>query len=151
VNVDLDVQLATSDAQVPDDESFRRWAALALIKKQTTPPSVVIRIIDEDESRRFNSEYRQRDYPTNVLSFPFEAPEFVEEHHLGDLLICAQVVNREAREQHKSFPAHWAHMVIHGMLHLQGYDHISEAQAMQMESLEIELLKQLDIVNPYEE
>ncbi len=151
MNVDLDVQLATSDAQVPDDESFRRWAALALIKKQTTPPSVVIRIIDEDESRRFNSEYRQRDYPTNVLSFPFEAPEFVEEHHLGDLLICAQVVNREAREQHKSFPAHWAHMVIHGMLHLQGYDHISEAQAMQMESLEIELLKQLDIVNPYEE
>lgn len=147
----VDVQNVSQEQSVPDEEDFRRWSELALVDSGKTGFSVVLRIVDEPESQQLNADYRNKNYPTNVLSFPFEMPEFVEEQHLGDLVICAPVVNREATEQHKELDAHWAHMVIHGMLHLQGYDHIEADQADEMEGLEIDLLQQLNINNPYED
>jgi len=151
VKLAVDVQNVSQEQSVPDEEDFRRWSELALVDSGKTGFSVVLRIVDEPESQQLNADYRNKNYPTNVLSFPFEMPEFVEEQHLGDLVICAPVVNREATEQHKELDAHWAHMVIHGMLHLQGYDHIEADQADEMEGLEIDLLQQLNINNPYED
>lgn len=146
---EVEIQRAVTEGDYPDDEAFTGWVELVLghFNRQG---SVVIRLVDADESRSLNHQYREKDYATNVLSFPFEAPDFVEDDHLGDLVICAPVVKTEAEEQGKALSAHWAHMVIHGMLHLLGYDHESEAEANEMESLEVELLKQLAISNPYE-
>ncbi len=148
-NPDIEIQRACESSEIPVDEDFRLWAEYAL-KRLDRSGSVVIRLVDANESQSLNLQYRNKDYATNVLSFPFETPEFVEENHLGDLVICVPVVNGEAREQGKKPLSHWAHMVIHGMLHLMGYDHETDAQAEEMESLEIELLKQLAINNPYE-
>ncbi|MEJ2061249.1 MAG: rRNA maturation RNase YbeY [Gammaproteobacteria bacterium] len=138
-----------SEALVPDDEALERWARAAWLGEGET--EVGIRIVDEAESAELNGQYRQKPNPTNVLSFPFEQPTNVEgAPYLGDLVICAPVVNREAQEQSKTQEAHWAHMVVHGLLHLQGYDHISEADAERMESLEIEILARLGYADPYE-
>jgi len=145
----LEVQRATAVAELPDDDAFQRWVDSA-VQNADTQYSVVIRLVDEAESRELNHAYRHKDYATNVLSFPFEVPDFVDQSHLGDLVICAQVVVREASEQGKPPLDHWAHMVIHGMLHLQGYDHIEDSDAEQMEALEIRILQQLNICNPYE-
>jgi probable rRNA maturation factor len=112
---------------------------------------LTIRITDEAEIQELNRTYRHKDKPTNVLSFPFEAPPGVEIPLLGDIIICAAVVAREAGEQGKPLQAHWAHMVIHGTLHLLGYDHIDETEAEQMEGLEITLLAGLGYANPYQE
>jgi probable rRNA maturation factor len=109
-----------------------------------------VRITDEAEIRELNATYRGKDYATNVLSFPFEAPPGVDIPLLGDIVVCAAVVAREAAEQEKPLQAHWAHMVIHGTLHLLGYDHIEEADAEEMEGLEIRLLADLGYANPYE-
>ncbi len=105
--------------------------------------------MDESEGRELNQQYRGKDYATNVLSFPFEAPPGVDLGLLGDLVICAGVVEREAREQNKSREAHWAHLVIHGMLHLQGYDHQEPDEAETMENLEVHLLAELGFPDPY--
>jgi len=107
------------------------------------------RIVDAPESQALNRQYRGKDYPTNVLSFPAEYNEFLPYDYLGDLVICAPVVEREANEQGKQLLDHWAHMVVHGMLHLQGYDHESDEQAAEMEALEIEILAALGHTNPY--
>jgi len=107
-----------------------------------------LRVVDETESAELNSGYRGKDYPTNVLSFPFEVPEGMELDLLGDLVICADVVKREAEEQGKTLQAHWAQMVIHGMLHLQGYDHQNDQEAEIMESLEVRLLGELGLSGP---
>jgi probable rRNA maturation factor len=152
VPVQIDVQYACeSDQDLPTIDDFQRWADVAL--RGDGHAEVVIRIVDEDESRELNHHYRGKDKPTNVLSFPMELPEelvaAVDENMLGDLIICAPVVAHEALEQHKVLQHHWAHMVIHGMLHLQGYDHIEADEAEEMESLEIQLLQQLGIDNPY--
>lgn len=146
--VNLDVEYEVEDGYLPSPEDLQVWTNLALQKDIVAQLSV--RIVNEAESQAINKQYRGKDKPTNVLSFPLEMPEDIGMYMLGDLLICAPVVEREALEQHKPIKAHWAHMVIHGMLHLQGYDHISDNEANEMESLEIQLLQQLGYDNPYE-
>jgi probable rRNA maturation factor len=143
--IDLALQKATASA-VPDDAEFRAWAAAAAERQDA---EVVIRLVDADESAALNSAYRGKTGPTNVLSFPFVVPEGVPNDLLGDLVICAPIVEREAADQGKPVRAHWAHMVVHGMLHLQGYDHIEDADAEIMENREIEILRGLGIENPY--
>ncbi|MGL4679992.1 MAG: rRNA maturation RNase YbeY, partial [Plesiomonas shigelloides] len=108
-----------------------------------------IRIVDEEESHHLNLTYRGKDKPTNVLSFPFEAPPGIELPLLGDLIICRQVVEAEAVEQQKELSAHWAHMVVHGSLHLLGYDHIEDEEAEEMESLETEIMQEMGYPDPY--
>lgn len=152
MSVQIEVQYACkSNNDLPTVDDFQRWADMAM--GDDADAEVVIRIVDEAESRELNNQYREIDKPTNVLSFPMELPEelaaAMEESMLGDLVICAPVVAREAAEQNKQLQHHWAHMVIHGMLHLQGYDHIADDEAEAMESLEITLLQQLGIDNPY--
>ena len=155
--IELEVQYlesaADSQEEPPSREKFQQWADLAYTDKK--PAQLNIRIVDESESQSTNKQYRNKDKATNVLSFPMSLPKDIVDQldvvPLGDLLICAPVVESEAKKQNKTNIAHWAHMVIHGLLHLQGYDHISSADAEQMESLEIELLQQLDIDNPYQE
>nr|WP_232470275.1 rRNA maturation RNase YbeY [Methylococcus sp. BF19-07] len=135
-----------SSSEVPDASAFRVWAEAALEKPHA---EVVLRIVDAEESAALNSAYRGKTGPTNVLSFPFVVPAGIPNDLLGDLVICAAVVEREAAEQGKPVEAHWAHMVVHGMLHLQGYDHIEEADAQVMENREIAILQSLGIENPY--
>ncbi|HID46321.1 MAG TPA: rRNA maturation RNase YbeY [Chromatiaceae bacterium] len=142
------LQHASREKGLPTDEDFQRWAQAALRPESA---EVVIRIVDEEESRQLNRDYRGRDKPTNVLSFPFEAPPEVAMEHLGDLVICAPVVAEEAAWQGKLLQHHWAHMVVHGMLHLQGYDHQNQEEAEQMESLEQKLLEDMGIPDPYRE
>lgn len=137
-----------SGVVVPDEAAFRHWAEIAAPEYQA---GVSIRIVDEAESAGLNETYRHKAGSTNVLSFPCEVPEGVPNDWLGDLVICATVVEREALEQAKSPAAHWAHMVVHGLLHLQGYDHIETSEAEAMESLEIAMLARLGFPNPYEE
>jgi probable rRNA maturation factor len=146
--ISLEVQRAAEARWVPEDEDFLRWASAAA---KRDPAEIVIRIVDETESAELNGQYRHKAGPTNVLSFPFEVPEGIPNRLLGDLVICAAVVEREAREQGKTLEAHWAHMVVHGVLHLQGYDHISDSDAAVMEAEEIAILKNLGFPNPYEE
>ena len=150
--VNLGVQYTEQAEEPPSIDEFQSWANIALINEKDV--EVNLRIVGEEESQSFNKEYRNKDKPTNVLSFPMEIPPALADEIdvpviLGDLIICAPVVEQEARQQNKTSKAHWARMVIHGMLHLQGYDHISDEQAEQMESLEIKLLQQLGIENPY--
>jgi probable rRNA maturation factor len=146
--IELELQNVSQALEVPDARSFERWAEAAL---QREAAEIVIRVVDEDESAELNSQYRHKAGPTNVLSFPFEAPPGVDTTILGDLVICAPVVAREAREQGKALAAHWAHMVVHGVLHLQGYDHIDDAEAMKMEAEEIAIMGRLGFANPYED
>ena len=135
-------------AELPNDLQFKQWAECAL-GHEFGKAELVIRIVESAESQQLNADYRGKDKPTNVLSFPFEAPPGLELPLLGDLAICAKVVADEAQQQHKALHAHWAHMVIHGVLHLLGYDHIDDDQAEEMEKLEIELLASLGYSNPY--
>ena len=146
--ITLDLQNATSATGVPGEAQLLQWleAALAGLKENA---EVTVRLVDEDESQSLNHQYRDKDKPTNVLSFPFEAPPMVELDFLGDLVICAQVVENEAKEQGKTSESHWAHMVVHGCLHLLGYDHIEEQQAIEMESLERTIMDRLGYDDPY--
>ncbi|MBR9872572.1 MAG: rRNA maturation RNase YbeY [Gammaproteobacteria bacterium] len=144
----VDFQNAFEGEGLPNEASFQTWAELAW--QGESDSEVTIRIVDVEESQSLNFQYRGKDKPTNVLSFPFEAPAGITFPLAGDLVICAPVVEKEAQEQHKEPVAHWAHMVIHGMLHLQGYDHIEDSDAEVMEGLEIQLLEQLGFANPYE-
>lgn len=148
-NVTIDLQIATSDDEnLPSLEQFQHWATQA-VRAQEFEPEMTIRIVDEAESQELNRTYRGKDKPTNVLSFPFECPDEVELPLLGDLVICRQVVAREAQEQGKPLLAHWAHMVVHGSLHLLGYDHIEDDEAEEMESLETEIMLGLGFEDPY--
>ncbi|QUM77993.1 rRNA maturation RNase YbeY [Moritella sp. 24] len=149
MNTTLDLQIATEDeSQLPTEAQLTTWldAAVKLFQESA---EVTIRIVDNEESQQLNSDYRGKDKPTNVLSFPFEVPEGIELNLLGDLIICKQVVEREAQEQQKPLTAHWAHMVIHGTLHLLGYDHIIDEEADEMEALETEIMLKLDFEDPY--
>jgi len=145
----LDLQLACADETgLPAEADFRRWLEAAVTPFQ--PESeVTIRLVDEAESHELNLTYRGKDKPTNVLSFPFEAPQGIELPLLGDLIICRQVVEQEAAEQGKTTEAHWAHMVVHGTLHLLGYDHIEDDEAEEMEALETEIMLALGYPDPY--
>lgn len=143
------VQYAASRRGVPSAASFRRWVEQTLAGRRTEG-EVVVRVVDEAESASLNQRYRGKSGPTNVLSFPFEAPPGVPTAMLGDLVICAPVVEREARGQHKPVRAHWAHMVVHGTLHLLGYEHQKPEETKQMESLEITILDGLGFPDPYD-
>lgn len=136
---------------VPDRFTLQRWVNLTL-ENEIEHAEVCIRIVDEQESQTLNRRYREKDKPTNVLSFPSELPEEVtlDTPYLGDLVICAPVVIREAQEQSKSLESHWAHMVIHGLLHLLGYDHIKDDEATMMEAIEVELMAECGYANPYQ-
>ncbi len=146
--IHVELQNASVSPLVPSEEDLFRWAQAAT---QRDDAEIVIRVADEEESAELNGQYRGIPKPTNVLSFPFEAPPGMATEILGDLLICSPVVAWEAQEQGKSLRAHWAHMVVHGVLHLQGYDHIEDNEAAIMESEEIAILDRLGFPNPYEE
>ena len=155
--LDLDFQNPEAYTDIPDKNKFIEWVkiscSLDTLNTDDTEKnsySVSVRIVSEQEAQSLNKQYREKDYATNVLSFPFDPPPIpMESVHLGDLVLCKPVVEKEAQEQHKHLNDHWAHLIIHGTLHLQGYDHISNEQADKMESLEILLLKNLGIDNPY--
>lgn len=145
----LDLQIASENtAGLPSEQDFQRWLDAVLPQFQEES-EVTIRIVDEAESRELNHTYRGKDKPTNVLSFPFEAPPEVELSLLGDLIICRQVVAAEAVEQQITEDEHWAHMVVHGCLHLLGYDHIEDEEAEEMEALETDILQQMGYADPY--
>lgn len=153
-SLDVDLQVATEESDLPTEAQLSQWVAQALHAadyglSEELPTELTLRIVGEAESQELNSTYRLKDSPTNVLSFPFEAPEGVPLALLGDLVICAPVVVKEAQEQNKRPSDHWAHMVVHGTLHLLGYDHIEEQDAKLMEALEVQILASLGIADPY--
>ena len=165
--MNIDLQIACENAQLPSLEQLQQWASIALqapFSAMANDAEITIRLVEPAESQELNAQYRGKDKPTNVLSFAFEEPEFDDpelaaamaeemgdDTYLGDLVINANLVAQEAAEQGKAVIDHWAHLVIHGTLHLQGYDHIEDDEATLMEGLETQLLAQLNIANPYNE
>ena len=145
--IKLEVQIAASSDDIPSEDDFQRWADPIEVN---SAQEVALRIVDESEMTQLNEQYRKKSGPTNVLSFPADLPEGVDVPFLGDIIICAPVVVKEATEQGKLLDSHWAHMTVHGILHLQGYDHIDKADAEKMESLEIKIMQQLGFANPYD-
>jgi probable rRNA maturation factor len=145
--VNLDLQNDDGLTGLPSESRFLRWVEAAL-QREYAALEQTLRIVDEDESRELNRRYRNKDAPTNVLAFPSDA-DYLDYDCLGDLVICAPVVAAEAAVQGKSSEAHWAHMVVHGMLHLQGFDHQDPAGTRAMEQLEIKILDTLGYTNPY--
>lgn len=137
----LSIQLAISQQDIPDVSQFRKWAKSTL----RVDTEVTIRIVDEAEGRMLNHRYRGKDYATNVLTFPLTE----EPHLMGDIIICAPVVAKEAAAQHKTLHAHYAHLTVHGVLHLHGYDHETEAQAELMEGIETAIMAKLGYASPY--
>ncbi|MFZ5380898.1 rRNA maturation RNase YbeY [Aeromonas hydrophila] len=149
MSVTLDLQLASASTDgLPSEAQLQSWLDGTILGFQQEA-EVTVRIVDEAESNELNLTYRGKDKPTNVLSFPFEAPPGLELPLLGDLVICRQVVEREAAEQGKPLIAHWAHMVVHGSLHLLGYDHIEDDEAEEMEALERDIMQELGFADPY--
>jgi probable rRNA maturation factor len=147
----VELQIAVESEVLPSEQQIQAWidAALEEISQDT---EIVIRVVDETEMAQLNQQYRDKQGPTNILSFPFEAPPGLPSmpiRLLGDLVICALIVEREAKAQKKSIEHHWAHIIVHGVLHLLGYDHIAEAEADRMEAKEITILKRFNINNPY--
>ena len=149
MSIELDFENG-SDSQVPSLAFFQKWVAAALEDIRHNA-ELSMRIVDEAEMIELNHQYRDKQKSTNVLSFPADIPPELEINLLGDIAICAPVIEREASEQGKALEAHYAHMAIHGVLHLAGYDHIDEADAEQMEALEIDVLSRLGYSNPYEQ
>jgi probable rRNA maturation factor len=147
----IDVEVNSSSTQIPGIEKIERWVATALHSDELTEAEVSIYIVDEQESQELNFQYREKNKPTNVLSFPADIPDEVGVPLLGDLVVCAPVVEREAKEQGKTLDAHWAHMLVHGTLHLLGYDHVEDDEADVMEALETRLITQLNFPAPYME
>ncbi|MRH78582.1 rRNA maturation RNase YbeY [Spiribacter sp. C176] len=148
VNPDLTIQRATH-LPTPSDADFEEWVAAAL-ESAPVAHELVVRLVDEAESQALNDQYRGQDRPTNVLSFPTDLPPDIDLSLLGDIVICAPVVEREAIEQKKAPKAHWAHLTIHGVLHLLGYDHQDDQEAKRMETIECAILSSLGYANPYE-
>lgn len=146
----LDIQTVSQSKQLPIQEYFQLWID-AVLNDATQESEVVIRIVDEEEMTQFNQQYRKKTGSTNILSFPFEIPDGVDSDLLGDLLVCAPVVEKESKQQNKELEHHWAHLIVHGTLHLLGHDHIDDAEAEEMEALEIKILKTIKIENPYRE
>lgn len=152
MKLELTLDNASSSASVPDEEDVHRWVISALSPNRPAA-AIAVRIVDERESAELNEQFRQKAGATNVLSFPADIPADIQSQFeypiLGDLIICAPVVENEAVEQHKTIQAHWAHMVVHGCLHLLGYDHIADHDAEQMEQLEIDILSRCGFADPY--
>lgn len=151
--IDLEVQYvlaSTSDGMEPPvEKNIQAWVSAALAEFREEA-ELVVRVVGVEEIQELNRTYRHKDAPTNVLSFPFDVPDGVELPILGDIVVCHQIVIDEAREQNKSLDAHWAHMVVHGVLHLLGFDHIDDAEAEEMEALEVKILAGLAYANPYQ-
>ncbi|MGB0514404.1 MAG: rRNA maturation RNase YbeY [Wenzhouxiangellaceae bacterium] len=147
----IDIQRELAAPALPDDDWLERWVRAAL--PEGTQPEICLRIVDEAEGRALNARWRGKDYATNVLSFPGSVPPGLPQDQVsgvsGDIVLCAPVVAREARAQHKSLDHHWAHLVVHGVLHLRGFDHIEAEPAEAMEALEREILGRQGIPDPY--
>ncbi|TDG12571.1 rRNA maturation RNase YbeY [Seongchinamella unica] len=150
MNLHLDIQCASAEP-VPDEDDIRRWVLAALAGRRRSDTEVSLRLVDIAEMTTLNESYRHKTGPTNVLSFPSDLPPELELPLLGDIVICAPVVREEARQQAKALEAHWAHMTVHGTLHLLGYDHIEEAEAEAMEALETDILTALNYPCPYQD
>lgn len=148
MNCHVDIQVKSTALGLPTLTDIERWINAA-ISIQKNKAEVSVCIVDCEESQSLNARYRQQDKPTNVLSFPADFPEELNLPLLGDLVICAPVVIQEAIEQNKALEAHWAHMVVHGTLHLLGYDHIKDNEADQMEQLETRIISKLGYPPPY--
>ena len=147
MKLDIVVQNATSFSPVPSDRQFARWVSATLCNHGDA--ELLIRLVDRQEIRQLNTRYRHQNKATNVLSFPADLPEELGLALLGDIIICAPIVAAEARKQHKIAEAHWAHLTIHGLLHLLGHDHQIEQEASEMESLEVRILQSLGFPDPY--
>ncbi len=151
--ISVDLQIASTMEDLPSEDLLTEWVRIAVegsnTKSAPKETEVSIRIVDKEESQTLNTQYRGQDKPTNVLSFPAKFPEGVDIPFLGDLVICAPIVSEEADTQKKEALAHWTHMVIHGTLHLLGYDHIEEQEAEVMEALETRLLESQGYSCPY--
>ena len=145
----VEVQCASEDSDIPDEQALHRWAQAAVTQGFDRDAQLAIRVVDTEEGADLNESYRRGDGPTNVLSFVFEERDRIDPPLLGDVVICAPVVRREAAQQGKSMHAHFAHMVVHGVLHLLGYDHQRDSQAQRMESLERTVLDELGFDDPY--
>ena len=139
----LMVQYATESSEAPARPQFRRWVKAAL----QCDAEVVLRLVDEAEGRDLNRQFRGKDYATNVLTFVYDDTQPLA----GDIVLCVPVVRQEAQQQHKDLTAHFAHLTVHGVLHLQGYDHIAEAEAAEMEQLETAILAKFGYADPYVE
>ncbi len=137
------VQYATDSKDVPARPLFRRWVKAALMQEA----EIVLRIVDEAEGCELNHQFRNKEYATNVLTFVYDDMQPLT----GDIVLCAPVVSKEAQQQHKNLIAHYAHLTVHGVLHLQGYDHIEEAEAVVMEQMETQILARLGYDDPYTE
>jgi probable rRNA maturation factor len=144
----IEIQTIFKSNGQPDQEQIQRWIDAAL-DSYNQDTEIVVRIVDEQESAELNEQYRHKKGPTNILTFPVEVPEGIELNLLGDLVVCAPLLEKEALEQHKTLTDHWAHIIVHGVLHLLGYDHIDDNEAELMESKEITILNTLNIKNPY--
>jgi len=149
IQFDVSVSYGLPRIGLPSAQSFKKWAAAA-VKGRIRKADLAIRIVDTKEGCALNRHYRGKDYPTNVLSFPADLPEEVTVPLLGDLVICAPVVAKEARDQGKTLAAHYAHLTVHGVLHLLGMDHEDEREALLMEQLERDILADLGYSDPYE-
>lgn len=146
----VDRQLATMGEGLPEQADLESWVSAVLAHfSLETRHEVTVRFVDAEESQALNRDYRGRDKPTNVLSFPFEGPPGIPLPLLGDLVLCHPLVEREAREQRKRLEEHYAHLVIHGMLHLLGHDHVEDEEAEAMEQLERDILAEFAIADPY--
>ncbi len=152
MEISVEIDLASRHSPLPDETALQNWIRAALeaaCEPDCRAAEVSVRIVDDIESQELNARYRGKDKPTNVLSFPADLPPELNLPLLGDLVICAPVVAREAQDQGKSLEAHWAHMLVHGCLHLLGYDHIDAADAEIMEALETRIITQLNYPPPY--
>jgi probable rRNA maturation factor len=143
----VDIQTACADP-APEVEDIRRWIAASLEGRRSSA-EVSVRLVSESEMAELNQRYRGQTGATNVLSFPAALPDGVEHPLLGDIVICPAVVNREARQQNKTAQQHWMHMLVHGSLHLIGFDHVEESDALTMEALEREILQAQGYPCPY--
>lgn len=139
----LAVQYATDSTELPTRSQFRRWIKAALMEDA----EIVLRLVDEAEGRELNRQFRNKDYATNVLTFVYDDTQPLT----GDIVLCAAIVRKEARQQHKNLLAHYAHLTVHGVLHLQGYDHIEDTEATAMEQMETQVLARLGYDDPYQE
>lgn len=165
MNLVLDVQRAAGTVADPGDTKLADWVTQVLTNTDVSwqrsdaddvmaevrhGARLTIRLVEREESALLNQRYRHLEGPTNILSFPFGQPQLLQPPLLGDLVICVPLLEDEARQQHKPVEAHWTHLVIHGLLHLFGYDHVSEDDAEKMEALEIQILQHLGISDPYQ-
>lgn len=149
VELTTDVQNVSTQARVPQSVLIKTWAAAAYSKVAGRQAELTVRIVDEDDGRQLNEQYCNQNKATNVLSFPFEDPPNMKTNILGDIVACAPVISREAQEQEKSLHAHWAHLIVHGVLHLCGYRHDGDDDAQIMQRLETEIVEHLGFSNPY--